>query len=226
MARPQPDVSSGLWGRGGKRLFDVVFAAGFVLVLSPVLVAAALLIKLTSRGPLLFSQDRSGREGVVFQPYKFRTMTAGRRHDPTELVPLAHPDITLVGRFLRRFKIDELPQLFNVLTGEMSLVGPRPTLPDQTRVYDDFRRQRLAVRPGLTGLAQVNGDAGMSWDERILYDIVYVQRSSLLMDLGILVRTVAVVTLGEGVTSRRFLDSPYARFLSPPPGYPIETREA
>ena len=95
-----------------------------------------------------------------------------RTPDPKELVPLSHPEITPVGRLVRRLKIDELPQLVNVLKGEMSLVGPRPTLPDQVAAYDDFRRQRLLVRPGITGLAQVNSNASVPWDERILFDVV------------------------------------------------------
>ena len=119
-------------------------------------------------------------------------MRGGRTPDPKELVPLDHPEITSAGRLLRRLKIDELPQLINVLKGEMSLVGPRPTLPDQVAAYDDFRRQRLLARPGITGLAQVNGNATVPWDERILSDIAYVRLCSFTMDLGILLRTVWV----------------------------------
>jgi lipopolysaccharide/colanic/teichoic acid biosynthesis glycosyltransferase len=146
-------------------------------------------------------------------------MRGGRRPDPKELVPLDHPEITAVGRLLRRFKIDELPQLVNVLRGEMSLIGPRPTLPDQAEAYDDFRRQRLLVRPGVTGLAQVNGNTAVPWDERILFDIAYVRRCSLLMDVGILIRTVWVVVAGEQRTTRPFHTTRYTRYVSPPNGY-------
>jgi lipopolysaccharide/colanic/teichoic acid biosynthesis glycosyltransferase len=208
-----------LWTHGGKRSFDLV-VGGLLFVLGlPVLLVAAALIKLTSPGPVLFLQDRAGWKGRVFKPWKFRTMRGGRRPDPLEIVPLSHPDITPVGRFLRRLKLDELPQLVNVLRGEMSLVGPRPTLPDQAARYDDFRRRRLLVRPGLTGLAQVNGSASISWDERILYDVAYVRRCSLGLDLVILIRTILVVVLGEKRMTRRFANTSYARFVSPPQKY-------
>ena len=212
-------VSTTLWARGGKRVFDVVAAGILLVVLSPVLLLAALGVRLTSRGPLFFMQDRAGRGGTVFQVLKFRTMRGERTPDPKELVPLHHPEITPVGWFLRRFKIDELPQLVNVLRGEMSLIGPRPTLPDQAKAYDDFRRQRLLARPGVTGLAQVNGNTSVSWDERILFDIAYVRRCSLAMDLGILLRTVWVVLAGEERTTRPFQTTRYARFVTPPAGY-------
>ena len=124
-----------------------------------------------------------------------------------------------MGRFLRRFKIDELPQLLNVLSGEMSLVGPRPTLPDQVAAYDGFRRQRLLVRPGVTGLAQVYSSAEASWDERIMFDIAYVRRCSLRLDVAIMLRTVLVVIVGEGRMQRTFSETPYARYVVPPPDF-------
>ena len=161
---------------------------------------------------------------MIFQLCKFRTMLGGRIPDPKELVPLDHPEITRIGRFLRRTKLDELPQLWNVLRGEMSLVGPRPTLPDQAAAYDEFRRQRLLMRPGITGLAQVYGHAAMSWDERILYDIAYVRRCGFMMDLGILCRTLWVVLAGEGRTTRPFASTRYARSVDVPDGYPVSAR--
>ncbi|MBU0719333.1 MAG: sugar transferase [Planctomycetes bacterium] len=212
-------MSRTLWARGGKRLFDVVAATALLALLSPLLLAAALLVKLTSPGPVFFRQDRGGWNGATFRLFKFRTMRGSRTPDPRELVPLDHPEITRVGWLLRRFKIDELPQLFNVFRGDMSLVGPRPTLPDQVAAYDDFRRQRLLVRPGITGLAQVNGSAAISWDERILFDIAYVRRCSLATDLGIFVRTLLVIAFGERRATRPFRDSRYARFVSPPKDY-------
>ncbi len=165
-----PLVSNTLWARGGKRVFDVVAGSVLLVLLSPVFLLAGLLVKLTSRGALLFVQERAGKDGAIFRMVKFRTMRGDRKPDPKELVPLDHPEITRVGRFLRRSKIDELPQLVLVLTGEMSLVGPRPTLPDQVAAYDDFRRRRLLVRPGITGLAQTLGNALTPWDQRILFD--------------------------------------------------------
>jgi len=181
-----------------------------VLLLSPVLLLVAVLVKLTSPGPVFFTQDRAGKDARVFRLVKFRTMRGDRTPDPKELVPLHHPDITALGYVLRRFKIDEFPQLFNVIKGEMSLVGPRPTLPDQVAAYDAFRRQRLLVRPGITGLAQVYGNSLMPWDERILYDIAYVRRCGFFLDLSILLRTILVVFVGERRMTRRFTDSPYA----------------
>ena len=209
-------VSDGAWARGGKRAFDLVAAAILLVVLSPVLLAAAALVKLTSRGPVFFVQERAGKNGKIFRLPKFRTMKGGRTPDPKELVPLDHPEITRVGRWLRRSKIDELPQLLCVVTGRMSLVGPRPTLPDQVAAYDAFRRRRLLVRPGITGLAQVNGNTIMSWDERILYDVVYVKRCGLLLDCVIFARTFRSVILGESATARPFAATKYARYVTPP----------
>lgn len=219
MSDEPPTISKTLWARGGKRVFDVFAAALLLILLSPLLLAAAALVKLTSRGPLFFVQERAGRGGAIFRVVKFRTMRSGRTPDPRELVPLHHPDITRIGWLLRRLNIDELPQLIHVLSGDMSLVGPRPTLPDQVAAYDDFRRQRLLVRPGVTGLAQVNGSTAIPWDERILFDIAYVRRCSLRTDLGILLRTKWVLLTGERRCARPFKHSPYARYVTPPEGY-------
>jgi len=192
-----------------KRTADVVTAAGVLVVLSPLLLLASLAIKLTSRGPLLFTQDRVGRGGRRFRVLKFRTMRGGRQPDPAELVPLDHPEITPVGRLLRRTKIDELPQLLNVLIGDMSVVGPRPTLREQVEQYDDFERRRLEVRPGCTGLAQVNGNTALPWPERIKWDVFYVDHYSPWLDAWILLKTVAVIVAGERRFVRR-LDDVYA----------------
>lgn len=209
-------VSETLWLRTLKRPFDLVAALLLIVLLSLVLLLVAILVKLTSPGPVFFTQDRAGKDGRIFRLVKFRTMRGGRKPDPKELVPLHHPDITGLGYVLRRFKIDEVPQLFNVMKGDMSLVGPRPTLPDQVAAYDAFRRQRLLVRPGITGLAQVYGNSLMPWDERILYDIAYVRRCGFLLDLWILMRTLVVVILGERRMTRPFAESPFAAFVAPP----------
>lgn len=198
------------WTDGPKRVFDLVGAVLLLVLLSPVLILTALAVKLTSRGPMSFRQRRIGKGGATFEVVKFRTMRAARTPDPKELVPLDHPDITPIGFFLRRFKIDELPQLFNVLTGEMSLVGPRPTLPDQVAAYTEFQRQRMLVRPGVTGLAQVYGSAQMPWEERIQYDVAYVRRCGLMLDLWILLRSPWVALVGEERTQRAFASSPFA----------------
>jgi len=204
-------VSNTLWARGGKRAVDFVLGLIGLIVVSPLLLTAIVAMKASSRGPVFYMQVRTGRNGQPFRPYKLRTMTAGRTHDPNEIIPLEHPGITPVGRLLRRFKIDELPQILNVVKGDMALLGPRPTLPEQTTEYDAFKKQRLLVRPGLTGLAQVNGNASVSWDERIQYDVYYVRHHGLLMDLGIFAKTVLVVFLGEDRFSRPFRESPYAK---------------
>ena len=223
MSEPeQAQVSWTLWARGGKRVCDFALALLLVIVLSPVLALAALLVKLSSRGPVFFFQERGGRHGRVFGVYKFRTMRAERRFDPNELTPLEHPDVTTVGRVLRRLKVDELPQLLNVLAGDMSLIGPRPTLPEQVEAYDEFRRQRLLVRPGITGLAQVHGNTALSWDQRILYDIAYARRCSLGLDLVIAFRTFAVVIAGEERAVQRFQDSRYSVLVTPPADYDNE----
>jgi len=212
-------VSQTIWARGAKRAVDWAGAAILLVILSPLLIVVALLIKLTSAGPAFFRQTRGGRHGAPFRPIKFRTMRGDRKPDPKEIVPLTHRDITPLGRFLRRSKLDELPQLINVVRGEMSLVGPRPTLPDQVAAYDDFRRQRLLVRPGLTGLAQVYSSALDTWEERILYDIAYVRRCSLMLDFKIMFRTVLTVILGEARTRLPFRASPFAKYVESPPGF-------
>jgi len=202
-------VSTSLWARRVKRPFDLLASIALIALASPFMLIIAGLIK-TSPGPVFFRQIRSGRMGTEFWLIKFRTMRGDRRPDPKELVPLNHPEITPVGRLLRRLKLDELPQLFNIAKGEMSLVGPRPTLPDQVAAYDVFQRRRVLVRPGLTGLAQVNSSAASPWDERILYDVYYVQRHGLTMDAGILLKTIPVALLGERHFARPFASSPFA----------------
>jgi len=199
------------WARYGKRPFDVVVAGLTIAVLSPLYLLLAVAVKLTSPGPVFFSQVRTGRDGVPFHPRKFRSMRAEHRHDVDEVVPLEHAHVTALGRFFRRFKLDELPQLFSVFVGEMSLIGPRPTIPEQTAEYDDFQRRRLLVRPGVTGLAQVNCCPLHPWDERIKFDVYYAEHHGFWLDMGILLKTVVVILLGEQRFDRPFADSPYAR---------------
>ncbi|HPD30432.1 MAG TPA: sugar transferase [Phycisphaerae bacterium] len=194
-----------------KRAVDILVSLVLIVLFSPVILAAALAVKLSSPGPVFFVQPRGGRFGRPFMSIKFRTMRADHVHDVHEVVPLTHPNITRLGRFMRRFKIDELPQLFNILRGDMSLVGPRPTIMEQVVAYNDFQRRRLDVRPGLTGLAQVNATAAMSWEERIKYDVYYVDHCGPLLDLLILAKTPVVVLLGEERFARPFEQSPYAR---------------
>ncbi|GAH58227.1 unnamed protein product, partial [marine sediment metagenome] len=154
-----------------KRLADILAAGALLIVLAPLFVLVAIVLKLSDRGAVFFSQRRSGLRGREFTIYKFRTMRADRKHAPFEYVPAGHSDITAVGRILRRVKLDETPQLWNILKGDMSLIGPRPTVPEQVVRYNDFERGRLEVRPGLTGLAQVNGGILLPWPERIKWDV-------------------------------------------------------
>jgi len=200
-----------------KRLLDVTTTVILMVPLTPVWLLTALAIKLTSPGPVFFVQQRGGRNCQPFNSLKFRSMRADHRHDPHEMhIPLSHPAITPFGRFIRRTKIDESPQLINVLKGDMSLVGPRPTIMDQVRAYDDFQRRRQNVRPGITGLAQVNGNTALSWEQRIKYDVYYVNHLGFGLDTRILLKTFFVIFLGENRFTQTFEDSPYGKRISLP----------
>ena len=194
---------TGFYPRWGKRAFDVTAASAAIIFLSPVLLLVALMVKLTSRGPVLFVQERLGRNASVFAAYKFRTMTHKHRVPDTLHYTGDRAEITAIGRLLRRTRLDELPQLLNVLRGEMSLVGPRPQLPQQLAEFDDNARLRLLVRPGLTGLAQVNGNTVLSWPERWHYDAEYVRTISLVNDCRIVARTISVLVHGEEWSARK-----------------------
>jgi lipopolysaccharide/colanic/teichoic acid biosynthesis glycosyltransferase len=173
-----------------KRVFDIGLATCATAVASPVLAGIALAIKLESRGPVLFRQERIGRHGRPFEIVKFRTLVGGPASDPADfLLSASDQRITRVGAFLRRWSLDELPQLWNVIRGDMSIVGPRPTLRYQVEQYDDFQRRRLEVSPGVTGWAQIAGRNALSWPERIKLDVWYVEHRSFLLDLRILVAT-------------------------------------
>jgi lipopolysaccharide/colanic/teichoic acid biosynthesis glycosyltransferase len=180
-----------------RRSVDVVVSAAALLVLSPLLAAAMLAIRLESRGNPIYRQGRIGRDGHPFDVVKLRTMVDGAEHIGAGMA-IAEGDarITRVGSLLRRTSIDELPNLVNVLRGEMSLIGPRPTIPAQVERYDERQRGRLAVRPGLTGWAQVNGRTALPWSERIELDLWYIEHRSLRLDLQIVRRTVGVLLAG------------------------------
>jgi len=180
----------------GKRLLDLCVSVPALLLVAPLLAAIAVAIKLTSRGPIVFVQERMGRNGVAFRTLKFRTMTDRHRTSHQEIIGKTD-EVTAIGYWLRRFKLDELLQLWNIVNGDMSLVGPRPALPAQLAEYTDLARQRLLVRPGLTGLAQVHGNIHLTWPERWIYDAEYVGSVSFANDAWIVVRTIAVVVLGE-----------------------------
>lgn len=180
-----------------KRVCDVLGSGLCILIFSPIFVIAAILIKATMPGPVFFMQTRVGKGNQPFKVYKFRTMRVDQIAEATHDFSKDEARITPLGRILRRTKIDELPQLLNVLNGDMSLVGPRPTVGEQVEGYTARQRQRLSVRPGMTGLAQVNGNTSLSWEQRIEYDLEYVQNFTVLLDLKILLRTISVVILGE-----------------------------
>jgi exopolysaccharide biosynthesis polyprenyl glycosylphosphotransferase len=192
-----------------KRAMDVIGATLMLVLGAPVLALIAAAIRLDSPGPVLFSQTRVGQGGARFRMLKFRSMRAGSERELENLRGLNESDgptfkmrddprITRVGRVLRKHSLDELPQLWNVLRGEMSLVGPRPPIPDEVAQYQEWHKRRLDVRPGLTGLWQVSGRSLLSFDEQVLLDIHYVENWTIWLDLQIMLRTVPQVLLADG----------------------------
>lgn len=191
-----------------RRSLDIAGAALLLVILLPVLLVVALAIKVTTRGPVLYSQGRVGRDGQLFPFLKFRTMVPGADAMRAEILGTpddgmtdryrTDPRITPIGAVLRRWSLDELPQLVNVLRGEMSLVGPRPILPEELPLLESAHHRRHACRPGLTGLWQVSGRKETTWDERMELDLHYVERQSLSTDLRILTATIGVVVRGDG----------------------------
>jgi len=182
------------------RIFDILIAALALVFLSPVLAVAAVWIKLGSRGPVIYRQRRVGKDGREFELLKLRTMEQGS--DPVgvgKVVARDDPRVTAAGRFLRRTSLDEIPNLVNVLHGEMAIVGPRPTIPAQVLDYTPRQHRRHAVRPGLTGWAQVQGRAGIPWEQRIELDVEYVDRRDLTLDLRILGQTAWLLVTGHGL---------------------------
>jgi len=192
-----------------KSLFDRCVAAVVLILLAPVLAGLGMAIWLSDRGPALFTQVRVGKDGRVFRIYKFRTMVVDAEQRRAQLFASndtdgvlfklrRDPRVTAIGAHLRRWSIDELPQLINVLLGDMSLVGPRPALPDEAARYADHVRRRLVVKPGLTGLWQVNGRSDLSWDESVRLDLRYVENWSLVLDLQIMGKTISALARGAG----------------------------
>ena len=177
-----------------KRLFDILVAATALLLLSPIIVAVAIAVRLDLGSPVLFRQDRPGLNGAVFEMMKFRSM-----RDPTPRRTTDADRVTRFGAFLRRTSLDELPGLFNVLRGDMSLVGPRPLLVDYLPLYSPEQARRHEVRPGLTGWAQVNGRNAVDWPEKFALDTWYVDNRSFWLDLKILLKTVWIVLARSGI---------------------------
>ena len=186
--------------RAAKRALDLLLGGIGCLLSAPLIALAALAIRLESPGHPLYRQTRVGKDGRVFQIFKLRTMVRGAEFTGAGLAIQDGDDrITRVGAFLRRTSLDELPNLWNVVRGEMSIVGPRPTIQVQVDQYTDHQRGRLKVKPGITGWAQVNGRASLPWSERIELDLWYVEHCSLALDLKILAQTVRMVVRGEGL---------------------------
>jgi len=186
-------------GRGLPRAADLAIATVGLVLASPLLLLAWIAIRLESRGRVLYRQRRVGRDGVIFDLFKLRTMRKGA--DPIGVgtaVTADDPRVTRVGLLLRRFSLDELPNLINVLRGEMSIVGPRATLPAQVELYTSRQRRRLELKPGVTGWAQIHGRAGIPWEERIELDVWYVEHRSVWLDLRIMARTPRALLGGAG----------------------------
>lgn len=179
-----------------KRIFDILFSTVLFIFVLPILLISALLIKLDSKGPIFFFQTRLGKDRIPFNVYKFRTMTHKRREFEQQVLKTS-PEVTKVGYWLRRFKIDELPQIINVLRGEMSVIGPRPCLPNVEEKFELNDNYRFMVKPGLSSLAGVNGSIYLSWEEKWAYDKYYVENQSILLDIKIIFKTMLVVIFGE-----------------------------
>jgi lipopolysaccharide/colanic/teichoic acid biosynthesis glycosyltransferase len=183
-----------------RRTLDILVSSLALLLSSPVLAVAMVAVRLESRGPIIYRQRRVGLNGRQFDVLKLRTMVDGAEHIGAGVAVNENDSrITRVGAFLRRTSLDELPNLLNVLRGEMSLIGPRPTLPVQVEQYTACQRGRLQIKPGITGWAQVNGRTSLPWSERIELDLYYIAHRSLALDLRILWRTVAMVLGGSGL---------------------------
>jgi exopolysaccharide biosynthesis polyprenyl glycosylphosphotransferase len=192
-----------------KRAMDLTFGALLIPIAAPMMLGIAALIRLDSPGPIIFSQKRVGRGGKPFLTYKFRSMRVGAESEQTQLYNLNEasgplfkikndPRHTRVGRWLRRTSLDELPQIFNVLRGEMSLVGPRPPMIAEVEKYEDWHKKRLDATPGMTGLWQVSGRSELTFDEMVMLDIYYIENWSPWLDLWILFKTVPTVLLARG----------------------------
>ena len=186
-----------------KRFFDIFFSVIGIIILFPLMLVIAAAIKLDSKGPVIYKQDRLGKNGRIFKIYKFRTMIENAEKMGSGLFTFENdPRITKVGKFLRKTSLDELPQLFNVLKGDMSFVGPRPPVPFYPKKWEEYtvyEKKRFSVRPGITGWAQVNGRNEIDWSERIKLDVWYVDNWSLILDLKIILKSIKVVLKKEGV---------------------------
>lgn len=186
-----------------KRVFDLIVSFLFFLFILPLILLVILLILLIERETPFFFQYRLGEQGQKFKLYKFRTML-NKKRDVTREILSGDSEVTTIGSYLRRYKVDELPQIINVIKGDMSIVGPRPCMVDQLDGFNEDGKQRLKVKPGLTGLAQINGNIYLSWEERWKYDREYVENLSFFLDLKIIFKTILIVVHGED----KFINKP------------------
>ena len=198
-----------------KRGIDIIVSLLALMILSPILVVIAILIRLSSKGPVIFRQERAGRAGRAFVFYKFRTMK--QDVDPFGPSPKSGQDGRLikVGRFLREYSLDELPQFYNILRGDMSLIGPRPLYLSQISEWNERQKKRLLVRPGLTGLAQIRGRGALTQEEKLELDVQYVETTGFLTDIIIITRTIFRVLGRKGIYEKRYSQSHYTRGVKP-----------
>ena len=187
-----------------KRIFDLLLALATTVLLSPVFAVMTLAIKLTSKGPAIFKQERAGKDGKPFVFYKFRTMKVSVEPFGPSPKSGEDPRLTRVGRFLREHSLDELPQLFNVLKGDMSIVGPRPLYVSQMQEWNEQQKKRLLVKPGLTGLAQISGRGELTREEKLELDVKYVQTASFRVDVKIILATVVQVFRRKSIYEKRY----------------------
>jgi len=194
-----------------KRALDIFISLSAVIILSPILVAIVIVVRLSSKGPAVFKQQRAGKNGKPFVFYKFRTMKVDV--DPFGPSPKSgeDPRLTKAGRFLRECSLDELPQLFNVLKGDMSFVGPRPLYLSQMSEWSQRQKKRLLVKPGLTGLAQISGRGGLTREEKLELDVKYVETASFLTDIKIILTTVAHVFRRKSIYEKKYSQAEYTR---------------
>jgi lipopolysaccharide/colanic/teichoic acid biosynthesis glycosyltransferase len=194
-----------------KRLLDLVLSLPAAVILLPVFVVIFVAVKLTSRGPAIFKQERAGKDGRAFIFYKFRTMKVGVDAFAPSPKSGDDPRLTRVGKFLREYSLDELPQVFNVLKGDMSIIGPRPLYISQMAEWDDRQKKRLLVKPGLTGLAQISGRAELTREEKLQLDVEYVETACLWLDIKIVFATIAQVFGRKNIYEKRYSQSEYTR---------------
>jgi len=194
-----------------RRIFDLLISLPVVLILLPVFVIIVIAVKLTSNGPAIFRQERAGKNGKPFVFYKFRTMKVGVELFGPSPKSGDDPRLTKVGKFLREYSLDELPQLFNILKGEMSIVGPRPLYLSQMAEWSERQKKRLLVKPGLTGLAQISGRGELTREEKLELDVKYVEEAGFWTDIKVVLKTIALVFRRRSIYEKRYSQSEYTR---------------